>query len=203
MNYLAHVFLAEDNEESKLGNFLGDFVKGRLTNQYSAGIIKGIKMHRKVDVFTDSHKIVKNSRKLISPKRRRWAGAIIDIFFDHFLTVHWDKYSELKLDDFVLNFYDTLKKFNISVKNDLDFNFEKLIANDWMRKYENIDGLELVFSKLSNRVKTINPLTGSEQELINNYKDFENNFLIFFPQLIEHVEKIRNELKQNSILIKF
>lgn len=197
MNYLAHVYLAEDNEESKLGNFLGDFVKGRLDNQYSPEIIKGIKTHRKVDVFTDSHKIIKNSRKLISPKRRRWAGAIIDIFFDHFLTIHWDKYSVLSLDDFVLNFYETLRKFNNSAQNDLDFDFEKLIEKDWMRKYEDINGLELVFSKLSNRVKTTNPLSGSEIELKNNYKGFENNFLIFFPQLIEYVEKIRNELNEN------
>ncbi len=197
MNYLAHVFLAEDNEESKLGNFLGDFVKGRLKDQYSPGIIKGIVTHRKIDVFTDSHQVVKNSRKLISPERRRWGGAIVDIFFDHFLTKHWSKYSEQDLDQFVMSFYDSLKKFNGSPQNDLNFNFEKLVEKDWMRKYENIEGLELVFSKLSNRVKSVNPLSGSEQELVNNYEDLESNFLLFFPQLIDYVETIRDTLNQD------
>lgn len=194
MNYLAHVFLAEDNEESKLGNFLGDFVKGRLKDQYSPGIIKGIKTHRKIDLFTDSHKVVKDSRKLIGPQRRRWGGAIVDIFFDHFLTKHWSKYSKNNLDEFVLDFYESLKKFNNSVHNNLNFNFEKLVEKDWMRKYENIDGLELVFSKLSTRVKTKNPLAGSEQELVNNYNDLENNFLVFFPQVIEYVNSIRDSI---------
>ncbi|MEM8778255.1 MAG: DUF479 domain-containing protein, partial [Cyanobacteria bacterium P01_G01_bin.49] len=30
MNYLAHLLLAEDSPESRLGNLLGDFVKGKL-----------------------------------------------------------------------------------------------------------------------------------------------------------------------------
>lgn len=194
MNYLAHVFLAEDDEESKLGNFLGDFVKGRLKDQYTPGIIKGIRTHRKVDLFTDSHKIIKETRKLISPLRRRWGGAIVDIFFDHFLTKHWNKFSVEDLDDFILSFYESLRMFNNSPQNNLDFNFEKLIQNDWMRKYENIDGLELVFSKLSNRVKTKNPLAGSEKELIDNYDNLEENFLNFFPQVIKYAESIKKSL---------
>ena len=59
MNYLAHLFLAEKTEESILGNFLGDFVKGRLKDQYSAEILKGIVTHRKIDAYTDSHERVK------------------------------------------------------------------------------------------------------------------------------------------------
>ncbi|MCY3827285.1 MAG: DUF479 domain-containing protein, partial [Candidatus Dadabacteria bacterium] len=31
MNYLAHIRLAGDDPECLIGNFLGDFVKGRLT----------------------------------------------------------------------------------------------------------------------------------------------------------------------------
>ncbi|MEE8298384.1 MAG: DUF479 domain-containing protein, partial [Thermodesulfobacteriota bacterium] len=34
MNYLAHLYLAEDSDESLLGNLLGDFVKGRLGDNY-------------------------------------------------------------------------------------------------------------------------------------------------------------------------
>jgi acyl carrier protein phosphodiesterase len=56
MNYLAHLFLAEDNAESRIGNLLGDFVKGPLENyktRYSENILKGIRTHRKVDRFSD------------------------------------------------------------------------------------------------------------------------------------------------------
>ncbi len=62
MNYLSHLFLAEDTEESKIGNLLGDFVKGWLNDDFTPEIIKGIKTHRKVDSFTDSHGIVKRTK---------------------------------------------------------------------------------------------------------------------------------------------
>ena len=55
MNYLAHLYLAEDTPESIIGNLLGDFVKGSAINDYSEGIKAGIKLHRKIDLFTDSH----------------------------------------------------------------------------------------------------------------------------------------------------
>ena len=78
MNYLAHLLLAEDTEESLLGNFLGDFVKGNIGTRYSPAIARGILLHRKVDAFTDTHPITKSSRCLFSRQRRRYAGIIID-----------------------------------------------------------------------------------------------------------------------------
>ena len=111
MNYLSHLFLAGDNEESKIGNLLGDFVKGKLTDEYSPEIIKGIKAHRKIDKFTDSHDIVRQTRKLISNKRSRYSGVLIDIFFDHFLTVKWDLYSDSEFDNFIDNSYKILLKY--------------------------------------------------------------------------------------------
>jgi acyl carrier protein phosphodiesterase len=35
MNYLAHLFLAEENDDAKLGALLGDFVKGTIIDRYS------------------------------------------------------------------------------------------------------------------------------------------------------------------------
>lgn len=192
MNYLAHVYLAEDNYESRIGNFLGDFVKGRLGDQYTEGIIKGIKTHRKVDAFTDSHEIIRNTRDLISPERRRWAGVMLDIFFDHFLSRNWSCFSNVGLDEFISTFYADLKTFNNSELNDLEFDFEKIIRHDWITKYGSIDGLKLVFAGLSKRVNVQNPLDGSECELVKNYDQMESQFMIFFPELIEYVQYRRN-----------
>ena len=74
MNYLGHLYLAEDNPESLIGNLLGDFVKGSISDAYSLEIRKGIALHRKVDLFTDSHTTVRASLNRISPARRRFAG---------------------------------------------------------------------------------------------------------------------------------
>ncbi|MEC8942826.1 MAG: DUF479 domain-containing protein, partial [Verrucomicrobiota bacterium] len=56
MNYLAHLYLAGPTDASRIGNLLGDFVKGTpasLEGAYPVEVIAGIVMHRKLDRFTD------------------------------------------------------------------------------------------------------------------------------------------------------
>lgn len=93
MNYLAHLYLADDSPGSLIGSLLGDFVKGNLDNAYDEEITRGILIHRRIDSFSDSHEKVLESKRLISPKRRTFSSIIIDVSFDHFLARDWSEYS--------------------------------------------------------------------------------------------------------------
>jgi len=194
MNYLSHLFLAEDTDESKIGNLLGDFVKGRLNDDFSPEIIKGIKTHRKIDFFTDSHDTIKETKRLISPERRKYSGVLVDIFFDHFLTVQWERYSDKDFDLFIVDTYKILLKYQDIYPLKGKALIPRIVQKDWLRKYGDFDGLSLVFERMSERVKRKNPLKGSEQELRDNYSEIEKNFNIFFPEIIKFVEEIRDEL---------
>lgn len=89
MNYLAHLYLAEDSAESILGNLLRDFLKGWNADSYCEVIQKGIQLHKKVDRYTDTHFIVHQSKTLISSQNKRYSGIIVDVFYDHFLAKNW------------------------------------------------------------------------------------------------------------------
>lgn len=191
MNYLAHLYLAEDSEESIIGNFLGDFVKGKLTDQFSPEILKAIVTHRKVDAYTDSHERVKSCRNLISSGRRRYAGVIIDIFFDHFLSKNWKEYSEEEIDIFISRVYKVIENNKENVPQNVKGLIPKMIEDDWLGKYSDIRGLSTVFKGISKRIQRENPLPGAEEELEKNFNELENNFKIFFPQLIEYVGEVR------------
>src|SRR6476469_1163611 len=110
MNYLAHLYLADNSPESILGNLLGDFVKCQAAfNIYPIAIKKGIQLHRQVDAYTDSHAVVRESKKLISNINKRYAGIIIDVFYDHFLAKNWLTYSSIPLNEFAANVYAILQ----------------------------------------------------------------------------------------------
>ena len=194
MNYLSHLFLSENSEESIVGNLLGDFVKGALTDNYPAGILKGIRTHRKVDFYTDKHPVVKETRRLISDERKRYSGVLIDIFFDHFLSIHWNNYSDTDYEDFIEGAYEVLLKYRDIYPEKGKILIPGIVEKDWLRKYKSLEGLKLVFEKMSMRVKKQNPLPGSEEELIGNYSAMEENFKIFFPELMKYVEEIRQGL---------
>lgn len=194
MNYLAHLYLAKDSDELIVGNFIGDFVKGKLKDQFPAPIMRGIVLHRKIDSYTDSHAVTKRSRKLVSVERRKYAGVLIDIFFDHFLSLKWNEYSDVPLPEFTSMVCRSLEKYEDLLPEDAGKLLPAIRDRNWLGRYRNVDDLKGVFAGLSRRVRRENPLPGSEQELIANYRSFEANFDIFFPQLIEYTDNFKRDI---------
>jgi acyl carrier protein phosphodiesterase len=85
MNYLAHLHLGGQRPGQLLGSLYGDFVKGRLQGQFAPEIEGAIQLHRSIDVFTDRHPLVDVALSRFSLTRRRYAGIVLDVFFDHCL----------------------------------------------------------------------------------------------------------------------
>src|SRR5258708_857949 len=101
MNFLAHVYLSGDHSKVLVGNFIGDFVKGKyLRDRYEPEIAKGIELHRAIDYFTDLHPIVRQSKNRLRPKYNHYSGIIVDIFYDHFLAANWNQDSEVTLPEY-------------------------------------------------------------------------------------------------------
>jgi len=111
LNYLAHLFLAGTNPEFILGNFIADHVKGSDILKYSDTVKKGISMHRAIDTYTDQHPVVKQSIARLRTDFRKYAGVVVDMYYDHFLSAYWDEYSPIDLPSFTKTRYDILNTF--------------------------------------------------------------------------------------------
>ncbi len=195
MNYLAHLFLAENTPKSRLGNFLGDFVKGKLERSYdlyNREIIKGISTHRQVDCFTDRHEIYLQSKRRIIADQGRFSGISIDIFYDHFLAKNWLSFSQEKLESFADNFYKILNRNQDLLPHKLKNFFPKMVAENWLVSYRTIEGIRVTCGRLAKRIKRKNRLLTAHKELQQNYSELESDFLTFFPQLIGYVETNRH-----------
>lgn len=194
MNYLAHLFLSEASPESRIGNLLGDFIKGNLdrySNYYDRKIIQGIKTHRQVDSFTDNHAIYIQSKRRVSASNRRLSGIIIDICYDYFLAKYWDLFSQEKLDTFVRIIYANLQENQQILPTKLQQALPRMIGENWLGCYQTLTGVDLTFSRIARRLKRENNLANAVNELIDNYTEIESDFLLFFPEIINYVEKNR------------
>jgi acyl carrier protein phosphodiesterase len=192
MNYLAHLYLAKDSTELMIGSILGDFVKGTLKNQYPNEINQGIALHRQIDTYTDSHAMTQASRRLYSPERRRFAGIIVDLCYDHFLYRHWSTFSDTALDPFILDAYDILKTHQLMLPQRLQRMLPFMIRDDWLGSYRHLSGVEQALKRLSKRVTNGDRLPGAIDEIKLHYRELEANFLIFFPDLISFVKNIKD-----------
>jgi len=202
MNYLAHIYLSENNEESMLGNFLGDFANKALENNFEYSIREGIFMHRKLDSFTDSNPIFLTSRKRISSVNRRFAGVLIDMFYDHFLARDWSEYATISLEEYAENFYSILKRFSYCLPDKLTRRMPIMIEENWLLSYREIKGLEIALERISWRFsKSNHPLLNPVEELLRNYEDLEADFKGFFPYAIGYASKLK-EISQMKEGIK-
>lgn len=191
MNYLAHLYLAEDSPESLIGNLLGDFLKGQRAESYCNEIQKGIQLHKQVDVYTDSHPVVRASKKLISSGNRRYAGIIIDVFYDHFLAKKWRNYSAVSLQEFSLNVYKILQNHESILPGTLKNALPNMICRNLLVSYAELQGINAALQRLSVRLKRENNLANASQELTANYERLGLDFSQFFPELIDYVKTLR------------
>jgi len=190
MNYLAHLYLADNSPGSLIGGLLGDFVKGPLDNAYDDDITKGTLIHRRIDSFSDSHEKVFESKRLISPKRSRFSDIIIDVCFDHFLARSWSEYSNEELADFTRKVYVLLSKYSHILPYKLRSIIPKMIEEDWLGSYQYIEGIGQIMDRVSRRLTRGEGMLGAVKELETNYEKMEENFKSFFPELIAYVEGI-------------
>lgn len=189
MNYLAHLLLSENSPESRLGNLLGDFVKTDALAPFPLPIQRGVLLHQKIDSFTDTHAIFQQSRQRISLERRRFAGILIDIFYDHFLAVHWSTYAGVPLDEFAQSVYATLIQYQDILPDTLQQIAPHMIQHNWLVSYGSISGIQSALERVAKRLKRTNDLASAVTELETHYQQLEEDFLSFFPELADFVHQ--------------
>ena len=185
MNYLAHMLCCDGSSRSMLGNFIADFVKGDVEGRFPREVVEGIRHHRRADHFTDSHEVFAASRRLVSGPRRRYAGVIIDVLYDHFLTIGWDRYCSTGLDEFVGRVYENLgMRQDVGVPHPVPMVIEKIVREDWLRSYGTVEGIDRTFRRISRRLRRENSLDTAVEELERNYDLLGDHFHTFFPQVL-------------------
>lgn len=187
MNYLAHTFLAGAEPAAVAGALLGDFVKGRQVEAYPAAVRAAILLHRAVDRYTDQHPLVSASRRLVSPSRRRFAGILVDVFYDHFLARHWSRYSAEALPAFTARVYAALATHARPAPERLQRILPHMRANDWLASYREPAAINLAIDGIARRLRRPSNLVGGGEELQDSYGSYEAHFLEFFPQLMASV----------------
>ena len=191
MNYLAHLLLAEQSPEGWLGALMGDFVKGRLDPSLGAVLRRGILLHRRIDSFTDAHPTHRASRDRIAGGRRRFAGIIVDLSYDHFLALRWGRHSAAPLDAFTARVYAALAGGRELLPPRLARIAPRMIAQDWLGSYRDLDALGAALDGVAARSRRGAPLAGAIEEVRRCYRGLGDDFDAFFPELAAHAKALR------------
>jgi acyl carrier protein phosphodiesterase len=187
MNFLAHIFLSGDDKDVQIGNFIGDVVKGNKYNNYPDKIKEGILLHRKIDDFTDNNETVKQAVERLKPKYNRYSAIVVDILFDYFLIKNWDKYSNKDFNAFVKEFHINLMCNYLKIPAKARVIVVSIVVNRWFHRYSTKDGIKEVLDKMAFYRNIPDESDFAIEILIKYEADFDKEFNIFFPKLIEEI----------------
>jgi len=190
VNYLAHLYLSPEDDLSRLGNIMGDFTRDVDRDALPTEVLAGIRMHQSVDVYTDSHPLVRELRANFSKERRRFAGVALDVVFDHFLIKHWSRYMESELDEYVNDCYNALWRQKELMPPRMETVVSWMISKDWIGTYTRLEGVGRALDGLASRLRIKHDFYGVVDEIENKYDLIEQGFLEFFPQLESHVDEL-------------
>jgi len=185
MNFLAHIYLSGDDKSITIGNFIADGIRGKDYKKFPKDIQTGILLHRRIDTFTDAHKTVRQSTKRLHKNYSHYSGVIVDILYDHFLAKNWKTYSDIPLEKYVDDFYNLLEDNFDILPERVQKMMPYMITNNWLLSYASIDGIAKVLEGMNRRTQNRSKMNLAVNELEEFYEEFENEFTLFFAELIE------------------
>lgn len=194
MNYLAHAWLARHSDDAILGALLGDFVFGQSTLlDWPAAIRAEIVRHRRIDQYTDAHPAVAAARGLFDEAGlRRYAGIVLDVYFDHCLARDWMRWNDTPLEDFTACVYRVLLAHRDALPPRLQAIAPRMAAHDWLGSYARRDSVDRAVHGIATRLsRNGDKLVACLDVLHGKEPAVDGAFEVFFPDLRESAERMR------------
>lgn len=185
MNLLFHMYLSGDDHELLVGNFMGDFVKGRLDDTFPVRVRHGLLLHRKIDSFAQRSRYFQASRLRLSPYFGLYRGVLVDLFYDHFLVTGWKQYSAIPLQEYIVATRSIIEQHRVLLPHRLQ-EFVPVIFNELLPSYGRIAGIEAALSRMARRVKRPNPLAEGGDELKLHYRELQADFEKFIVSVMQY-----------------
>ena len=187
MNFLAHAYLSFNTSEILVGNMISDFVKGKKQYDYPPLVQKGIKLHRSIDDFTDTHPSTHAIRKYFQPVYGLYSGAFVDIVYDYFLANDEKEFAGPdKLFSFAKETYEHLLGHVLILPDNFQQGLAHMTLHNWLYNYRYTWGIHKSFTGMVNRAKYMSDADTAFTIFEDNIHHFKPHFDHFFPLLKNH-----------------
>lgn len=191
MNFLGHLYLSGSDPLVLVGNFMGDAVKGRDLSRFDPRIEKGLRLHRAIDTFTDTHPIQRAGRARVHPHAGRYAGVVMDLFYDHLLAANWNEFHEEELTLFTEHAYTTLMEYKHMMPERTQRMLPFMVNGDWLNTYATLEGIGSALAGLARRVPLGASMVGAERVLGDHLERYTSEFRIFIPEIKAAMGRLR------------
>ena len=189
MNFLAHAYLSGNSTKLLVGNFIGDFVKGKQYRNLEEEVAQGVLLHRAIDDFTDQHPVVGQSKAKLREKYRHYAGVIVDMAYDHFLASNWSRYHSQGLLEYTKKVYAIIEDHNPILPGRMETMLHYMKQDNWLYQYATLEGIDQALTGMSRRTKFDSKMDEAVIDIENHYQDLKKEFETFLPDAVKFVKE--------------
>lgn len=118
----------------------------------------------------------------------------MDMFFDHVLAAQWHRFHRYSLEEFSQKFYRTMNDSNQLIPPASKKILPVLTKYNWFVTYRSLEGLETILYQMSQRTRFPIDMSLAIKDLKNNYYDIENDFYLFFDEIVDFVAEKKEHL---------
>lgn len=183
LNYLAHAYLSFKNPDILVGNMISDFVKGKKQFDYPLSIQKGIRLHRAIDTFTDDHPVTREAKQYFKPAVGLYAGAFVDIVYDHFLALDSNELQDHEWQSFAAEVYQQLTEREQWIPEKFGRMLPYMSSQNWLYNYRFTWGIENSFGGLVRRAAYLSDASPAFLAFADHYTELKALYAAFFPEL--------------------
>jgi acyl carrier protein phosphodiesterase len=129
-------------------------------------------------------------------KYSHYSGVIVDILYDHFLAKNWTQYHSIPLHKYTENFYNLINSNFDRLTPRIQKMMPYMIEQNWLLSYASIDGIGKILDQMNRRTNNQSKMNLAVIELTKYYKEFEEEFTLFFEDLKKYSKNKITELKR-------
>ncbi|MFZ1453962.1 MAG: ACP phosphodiesterase [Ferruginibacter sp.] len=199
MNYLAHAYLSFNKPDILAGNMISDYIKGKKQFDYPPAVQQGIRLHRAIDHFTDTHAATQELKSFFRPQYRLYSGAFADVVYDHFLANDTHEFSsEMELKSFAAGTYQTLEAYTELFPLPFQKMFPYMKKFDWLYNYRHTWGIEKSMGGVVHRAAYLTESAIAFEIFNAHYTAMQACYHAFFPDLKKYSFNKLDELLSTS-----
>lgn len=167
-------------------NINGDFVRGRDLSHLPKRLEQGVLLHRMIDDYIDHHPVVLELLHKLYEPLPKVAGIAVDLYFDHILAQHWDKFHSTPLDKFIDRFYSAPLEDDTFYSPKFKLMISRMKEKNWLYQYQFEHGLMKACKGVSARISFPNVLDTAHRVFKTYEKEIEKTFFAFMEEAIPH-----------------
>ncbi len=166
---------------------MGDFHKGNRFPGLPEELVRHIRLHRYIDGLTRTSEFFQNSRKRLDPELRHARSILVDVFYDHFLAIYWEHFSDISLKLFSDSVYAGLEDCYDLLSPGLQRQLPHMVQHNWLLSYRKPATVHRVLVRLEQRLGGKVALVQGFEQLELYHEQLKNDFFAFMWEVSEKV----------------